>query len=798
LGHLEGKPPQHVAEDRSEWLHDFNKIEEVRMKKALDMIAGGVRLRRCQSSSFSWAVRKSGLLALALAMLSVPALADDADTTSPKQPAPVTKNEPVQLTDIDVKAIKPSKIGSAEGGYRAESVSVGPLGDKDPMETPVSIYVVPGDILQNQPTTGMTALTKYVPSAQYEARGGMFIGRPQTRGFEGTISENNRLDGLNVTMTTAYPMEQFERIEIMTGLGGSLYGPASPSGVFNLVLKRPTAKPFYELDVGNVSYDTQVNTYYHADLSGPLGNDFGYRVNLLYDSGHEWAESSAINRKLASLALDWHGLPKTVVELNFSYYELLEKGFPAGFSFGSSTKTPSTTNIRLPEAPDPTSNGFGQSWAGYDLTTRTASIRVKHEFSDDWHLTFGFLDQNAARNVFQVLNTLTDNSGNYRTTFGALPNANTTTFIVDSELLYLNGRVKTGDITHDLVLGTSGQQRSSTSLSTPFVVTKPVGTANINAPVSFAEPAWQQFQDSYISNVIQEQALNVVDTLTYKSWSALLSLNYSWLNSSNYNVNGGTTSKSRDEGFSYGAGISYKPFENTLVYFSYADSLQQGDTAPASNPPTATVHNGNVTLPPYRSTQYETGVKVSLDKIDLTTALFRIERPYAFVNNEVFSTQGDQVNYGLEMMAVGEIIDRVKVYGGVTILNPKLQNTDNPNTDNKDVIGVPKIQGNVYLEYRMPFIAGLTPSLNVHYTGRRAADAENVYYADAYATLDLGVRYVTRMFEKQTTFRVTANNVTNEKYWACVMPSNTSGAGTLNTAYLGTPREIIVSMQMNF
>ena len=757
-----------------------------------------------QLRSFYRSDRKRGLLALtlALAMLSTPALADEAETTSPKQTAPVTKNEPVQLTDIDVKAIKPSKIGSAEGGYRAESVSMGPLGNKDPMEIPFSVNVVPGDILQNQPTTGMTALTKYDPSAQYEARGGMYIGRPQTRGFEGTISENNRMDGLNVTMTTAYPMEQFERIEILNGLAGSLYGPASPSGVFNLVLKRPTEKPLYELDVSNVSYGTQTNSSYHADLSGPLGNNFGYRVNLLYDSGHEWAYNSTINRKLTSLALDWHGLPKTVVELNFSYYELMEQGFPAGFTYGSSTTSPST-NIRLPGALDPTRDGYGQGWAGYDLTTRTASVRVKHDFSDDWHLTTGFLDQNASRNVFQILNTLTDNSGDYKTTLGALPNANSTTFIVDSELLNLNGRVKTGDLTQDLVLGTSGQNRSSTSLSTPFA-TQTVGTANINAPVSFAEPVWQEKQASYISSVIQEQALNAVDTLTYKSWSALLSTSYSWLNSTAYNVNGGVTpgGKSRGEGFSYGASLMNKPIENMLVYFSYADSLQQGDTAPTGTA------NQNVTLSPYRSTQYETGVKLSLDKLDLTSAVFRIDRPYAYAGSDnVFKVQGEQVNYGLELMAVGEIIDRVKIYGGVTLLDPELTDTGNAATNNKYVIGVPKVQSNVYMEYRMPFITGLTPSINVHYTGRRAADEENMSYADAYTTIDLGIRYVTWMFEKQTTFRVTANNVTDKQYWASVMPSNINGGATggtgnststVNTAYLGTPREIIVSMQMNF
>ncbi len=740
---------------------------------------------------------KRGLLALplALAMLSSPALADEAGTASPQQAAPVTKNAPVQLTEIDVQASKPPRVGSAETGYRVETVSVGPLGTKDPMEIPYSISVVPGDLMENQPTTGMAPLTKYIPSAQYEARGGMYLGRPQTRGFEGTVSENNRMDGLNITATTAYPMEQFERLEVMTGLGGSLYGPASPSGVFNLVLKRPTAQPYYELDLGDVSYGGQVNNYYHADLSGPLGHGFSYRANLLYDSGHEWAPSSTITRKLTSLALDWRGLPHTVVETNFSYYELHEQGFPAGFSYASSIATPGT-NIKLPGALDPTRAGYGQSWAGYDLSTRTASIKVKHDFSENWHLTFGFLDQSAGRNVFQVLNTLTDNVGTFQTSLGALPNANTTTFVVDSELLNLNGRVKTGDVTHDLVLGTSGHQRSNTTLSTVFAK-QIVGTANINNPVSYPEPVWNQKQDSYISNVIQEQVLNAVDTLTYKSWSAILSTSYSWLNSATYNVSGATTNKSRDEGFSYGASIANKPFENTLVYFSYADSLQQGDTAPTGT------SNSNVTLPPFRSTQYETGVKVSLDKIDLTTALFRIDRPYAFTSGNVFQVQGKQINYGAELMVAGEIIDRVKVFGGVAILNPKLVDTGSFTTEDKDVIGVPKVQSNVYVEYRMPFITGLTPSLNVHYVGRRAADAENVSYASAYTTLDLGVRYVSTLIGKETTWRLTVNNVTNERYWASVMPSNINGgsltpASTLNTAYLGTPREIIASMQVKF
>jgi iron complex outermembrane receptor protein len=55
---------------------------------------------------------------------------------------------------------------------------------------------------------------------QIEARGGLEVGRPQTRGFQGSVVECSRLDGLNIVSTTAYPMEQFDRFEVLNGIAG--------------------------------------------------------------------------------------------------------------------------------------------------------------------------------------------------------------------------------------------------------------------------------------------------------------------------------------------------------------------------------------------------------------------------------------------------------------------------------------------------------------------------------------------------------------------------------------------------
>ena len=57
-----------------------------------------------------------------------------------------------------------------------------------------------------------------------------------------------------------------------------------------------------------------------------------------------------------------------------------------------------------------------------------------------------------------------------------------------------------------------------------------------------------------------------------------------------------------------------------------------------------------------------------MDKVDLTAALFRIERPFANINSadQCFEISGEQVNRGLELSAVGEIATGLTLYGGVT------------------------------------------------------------------------------------------------------------------------------------
>jgi iron complex outermembrane receptor protein len=676
------------------------------------------------------------------------------------------------------EAKEKAKTAKAEEWNRVDSASVSPLGDRKLLDTPYSISVVPGDLMENQQATTLKEVTKYLPSTQIEERGGPDVGRPQTRGFEGSVSENNRMDGMNIAVTTAYPMEQFERIEVLNGLAGSLYGPANPSGVFNFVLKRPTEKPLYRINVG---YGTQSQTNLQADVGGPIGNKLGYRVNLLYNEGEGYVESSNLRRKLFSAAFDWRVFSRTVAELNFSYFDYNKTGYPGGFSYAST--------IKLPEAFDPTREGLGQTWAGNHLTTRTASMKVKHDFNDNWHLTAGFLDQIANRDMFSVTNTFINSDGKYRTTFQPSSSA----WEVDSGLLSLNGRMKTGSILHELALGANGHERRMMSAKTSMAK-KTLGTATIDDPVSYGEPDWWTDGDRYKASVLRQENVILGDTVTFnKSWSTMLSASYSWLRSCSYNTSGDNTSTNDENGVSYMASLMYKPRENITTYIMYADSLQGGDTAPS------TAANAYEILEPYRSKQWEAGLKVAFNKINLSGAYFRIERPFAYTDTDnVFKVQGDQVNYGLELAANGEIFDNVAIYAGVTFLDPQLQNTGKTTTTDKQVVGVPKQQANLLVEYRMPFVTGLTPYVNLHYTGKRAANDTNTTWVGSYKTIDIGARYATKIMGVGTTWRLAVNNLTNEEYWSSIFPGSINGTGASCSAFLGTPRQIFASMEVNF
>jgi iron complex outermembrane receptor protein len=223
-------------------------------------------------------------------------------------------------------------------------------------------------------------------------------------------------------------------------------------------------------------------------------------------------------------------------------------------------------------------------------------------------------------------------------------------------------------------------------------------------------------------------------------------------------------------------------------YATCASSLQAGDNAPGN------ALNAFEALPPYRSKEWELGFKTDTP-LHITTALFRLERPFANTNAQnYFPITGQQVNYGAEISGQGILFRRLLLDGGFTALNARLNDTGIAATQGKRFVGTPPYKSNIYGEYRVPALANLTITGDWQFVGRRPQDDENLNYTHGFNTFDLGFRYSHLVARHLATLRFTANNLANVFYYSTIGPGDITGTNaSSNTARLG-PSQLLSSL----
>jgi iron complex outermembrane recepter protein len=667
--------------------------------------------------------------------------------------------------------------------YNTSTVSLGPLGDRKLLDTPLSVTAIPHDLIENLQLKTVTDALRYLPSVEIRNQQGFEVARPQSRGFQGSVVQATRLDGLNIIGTTAIPAENLSGIQVLNGLAGSLYGPATPAGVFNYVLKRPTDTPYASYTQG---FDSNSVFTENIDAGGrtPDGK-VGYRFNVVHGEGESYVPESSTNRTLASGALDFYVGDRTVIETNLSHYETNVTGLPGSIVYFGSPKFPV-----LPAAVDPTRVGYGQPGAGTDLITNTGLVKIKHEFNNDWNFEIGGLYQDAVRNLFGITNTLTDNLGDYSVTknFNAVPH-----FTIASNTASLNGKFDLFGFRNEVTIGTNGFFNGQYSYVNSIATV--LGSSNLANPAVLPMQPIPNNGGQFKSATLSNQTIITGDTFHFNDqWAVQSVVSTSFLHSQSFSSTGLLTSdNSADGAVSPTVSLIYKPFSKITTYATWANSIEQGEQAPAG-----TV-NVNQFLAPYKDQEYEVGVKYEISPRLLTTfALFHMTRPLAATDpiSNIFEVVGTQRNNGAELFVQGDISPDLSVFGGVTYIDARLQNTGVASTNDKLVVGVPLVKSDIAVDYHAAFLQGFALTGGVHAEGERAATNTNNSYAPSYATFDLGVRFSKTVDKHILTARFQVLNVGNVFYYSSIADGNIVGSPGANTAYLGTPRTYMLSLQM--
>lgn len=680
---------------------------------------------------------------------------------------PATRGETV-FPMMTVSATADSvKQGTAEEGYRVSNVSgVGLWDERSLRDTPYSMSIVTSDLIENINAQNMGQIFKMNPLTQ-EPTIHNFTGVPQVT-IRGIPSSNPIYDGIPLAAATgsAVSVIEIDRVEILSGTSGFLYGGGRVGGAVNYVTKNSTDVPLRRLTFGNYG-GTQF--YGHADVGGKFDEQgrFGYRANLLYQGG-DTAIGEPVNQKVANIVLDGQITDTLYVDVKYTYNDYRKEATQPEFIL--------TERFSID-----TSKRYSPKWASHDIESHKAYTSLRWDPNQHLTLRSAFFYQDTRIRANQIS---FNDEGNG--TFGQwLSNTANSKSEDYGGYIYLDTRFSTFAIDHKLTLGYSS---TIYDYSVPAdYYTGQAGTNNLplNELKNIPEPDWGLFGNEPLLPVWTDRYDNILigDTITFNDqWSAMVGLNYATTASKMAGIYGDSNYEKSE--LTPTVSLLYKPIEEVTTYVSYMEALEKGTIVDSF------YANRGTVFPPMVSKQYEIGAKYDINpNLLLSSALFRIEKPNQYSDSATpqpnLFQDGLQVHNGVEMVLTGKVTDNLTVMAGGTLMDISVEKAESPDLEGKRPINAASRMGKIYAEYAFPWIPGLSLTGGIYYTGEKYGDTANTDKIPSYTLYDIGARYSTRLYNKSLIVRLNVINLTGKDYWQ-------------NQYFLGVPRTIAFSASTMF
>ncbi|ABV68377.1 TonB-dependent receptor protein [Aliarcobacter butzleri RM4018] len=661
--------------------------------------------------------------------------------------------------------------GSAENGYVTKEISGVGLWDRRSLQdTPYQMSVVSQDMLENS-ASGVDQIFKMNPVVQVtrSSTSSHSWNTPEIniRGF--SASGNHILDGIPFSWVEGIMPEELERMEVLNGLSGFLYGVGYVGGSTNYVTKKPTLERLTNVTVGTTGNEA---AYAHIDLGGKIDEKgkFTYRLNALKQDGETSIKDQNIDRELITGALDWRATDNLILSFDASHKKTRIDKLTASFSSNQSIN-----NL------DP-KQGYAPDWTYSDASQDRLGFKSLWQINDNVKLRTGYihLDHENDMNMPYVYDNY---DGTYRLNYyRTWPHTSTT----QGAYVYTDIDFDTFGVEHTLTIGGSGNKTKSKSIDGAYEWDL-VGNYTLNELNNALEPIYRGSSDNkkYVSGRNEKTNLMIGDDIRFNDqWSALVGFNYAKTEEKNYNINGDRTGGYDADEVTPSVSLIFKPFEDLTTYVTYMESLENGLKVECAN-----CNNNGSVLDPYVSKQYEAGAKYSVsENLLLSSALFRIEKANRYDKDlpsgmKEVTQDGLEIHEGLELTATGKVTDNLTIVGGGTIMNLEIDKA--ASNEGKKPTDTASKMAKLYAEYDISAVKGLTLTGGAYYTGESYRDGANTDVIPSYTVYDGGLRYKTKLDKYPTTFIMNVTNLTDKKYWR----SSTS---------FGEPRNLAFSMKMEF
>ncbi|MAK71972.1 MAG: TonB-dependent siderophore receptor [Idiomarinaceae bacterium] len=719
-------------------------------------------------------------LALAVSLLSLTVVAQESEQSTTE-----TADDSVAIERIKVDGSQVQLNDVYPGGQVARGGRAGILGNLDMMSSPFSALNFTEELIRDQQAVSVGDVMKNDPVVRVAKGFGNFQEVYILRGFP-VYSDDMTYNGLYGILPRQYvAAELLQRVEVFRGantfLNGAAPGGSGLGGSVNVVPKRAGEQPLTRLTTG---VEGNGHVYGAVDIGRRFGDkneSTGVRVNVVERDGETAIEDQDRDLSVVSLGVDYDS-EKLRLSADLGYQD-----------HHIDAPRPSVTpTAEIPEPPEADVN-FAQDWTFSNERQLFGAVRAEYDLTPaitSWAAA-GF------RNGKED-NVLANPTATADGDFSAYRFDNVREDNVRSYELGLRSEFVTGAINHQLVL--SGSWFSSDS-ENAYAFSSFAGFAgNLYQPQTAPQPAADFFVGGdlaapLVTESADNQSFAIADILSFNQDKVLVTLGarQQTIDTQSYDYNTGAPLSGYDDSrLTPMAGIVVKPSEQWSLYANYIEGLQPGAIAPANSGGTA-IENAGEVFEPFRSKQYEAGVKYDGGRFGGTLSAYSTKKPSSLIVDNRFTVSGEQTNQGIEFSAFGMLTDHVRLLGGAVFTDAEQSRTQNGIYDGNDAIGVPDLQVNVNAEWDVQALPGLTLDARAIYTGEQYADAANQYTVDSSQRWDIGGRYSFLVGVTEIDVLLRVENLFDENYWASV-----GGFPGSNYLVLSEPRNVKLSVSVDF
>jgi len=617
------------------------------------------------------------------------------------------------------------------------------------LEIPQNIQIVSGQTLKDQQIISMSdgVIRNVSGAVRLEHWGDMYTNITM-RGSQIQAFRN----GFNVVSSFWGPLTEdmsfVDHIEFVKGPAGFMLSSGDPSGLYNVVTKKPTGITKGEATVMAGSYD-----FYRAsvDFDGKFDKKgkFLYRVNGAIQKKGSHRPFEHNDRYVFAPVLSYQIDDKTKItlEYNLQHANMTEVGsfYVFGADDGGYATMPRNFTMTQPGLPDTKMNDD----SGY--------LMFEHKFDDNWKLTaqtsyFKYL-QEGYSSWPSVVGP--EQVGSQELGYGEIIR-NVGIWDVDSDMflgqLFINGKFNTGNVSHKVLGGVDSGQKEyyadffqSHDLDTfdnPFNVFNPnYGTPANGLPNFDRETPIKQ--RSFGGMISKYAAAYIQDELGFFENKLRLTLaaRYTWISQTSWG------DLQEDNHITPRVGLSYSITPTTSVYGLYDQAF---------TPQSGVTQNGDE-VKPLTGSNIEFGVKK--DWFDgswsTTVAAYRIIKQNELTSdptngaNDIWKViLGEKRSQGVEFDVRGKILDGLNLIANYAFTEAIVTESNVPSIiEGSSLTGFSKHVANAWLNYMLVSgkLKGLGASIGGTYLAGRQTDtwAVGLEKLPNYFKLDGGLSYET-------------------------------------------------------